>query len=66
MVDYNPRELTDKDIVSIVNTYDACRGGTEAGEHLYAPAFCRSATLEAVRKPRYLLAPGLYLDKSAK
>lgn len=66
MVDRTHRELTDEDIARIADTYHAWRGEKEAGEYADAPGFCRSATLEEVRKHGHVLTPGRYVGAEAQ
>ncbi|CDM65394.1 type I restriction-modification system methyltransferase subunit [Pyrinomonas methylaliphatogenes] len=61
MVDRTHRELTDEDIQKIADTYHAWRGEKEAGEYRDVPGFCKSATLEEIRKHGYVLTPGRYI-----
>ena len=62
MVDRTHRELADADIRRIADTYHAWRGQAEAGDYVDVAGFCKSATLEEVRKHRHVLTPGQYVD----
>src|SRR5690606_16826358 len=55
------RELTDRDVARIATTYHAWRGEKGAGEYTDIAGFCRSATLEEVRKHGHVLTPGRYV-----
>jgi type I restriction enzyme M protein len=82
MVDRTHRELTDADIARIADTYHAWRGeslGTpgsspapsatlERGDSRYCdiPGFCKSATLEEIRKHGHVLTPGRYVGAEAQ
>ena len=61
MVDRTHRELGDNDVARIVDTYHAWRGEEDAGEYADTPGFCKSATLEEVRKHGNVLTPGRYV-----
>jgi len=60
MVDRTHRELTDEDVACIANTYHAWRGERDAGEYADVSGFCKSATLEDIRKQGHVLTPGRY------
>ncbi len=59
MVDRRHRELTDEEIKKIAGTYHAWRG--EGGENQDIRDFCKSATLEEIRKHQHILTPGRYV-----
>ncbi len=59
MVDRRHRELTDEEIKKIADTYHAWRG--EGGSYEDIPGFCKSATIEEIRKHNYILTPGRYV-----
>jgi len=65
-VDRTHRELTYEDVARIVATYHAWRGEQEAGEYADVPGFCRSATLDDVRKHGHVLTPGRFVGAEAK
>lgn len=61
LVDRTRRELTDEEIQKIADTYHAWRGEPDAGEYQDVPGFCKSATLEEIRKHGHVLTPGRYV-----
>jgi type I restriction enzyme M protein len=66
MVDRTHRELTDEEIARIANAYHAWRGEKDAGKYEDVPGFCKSATLEDVRKHGHVLTPGRYVGAEAQ
>jgi type I restriction enzyme M protein len=65
MVDRTHRELSDADVAKIAGAYHAWRGDAEAGQYEDVPGFCKSATLEEIRKHGHVLTPGRYVGAEA-
>ena len=61
MTDRTHRELTGDDIARIAGAFHAWRGEDGAGEYTDVPGFCKSASLEEVRKHGHVLTPGRYV-----
>lgn len=55
------RELSADDLNKIAGTYHAWRGDEGSGEYEDIPGFCKSATLEDIRKRGHVLTPGRYV-----
>lgn len=53
--------FTDEQIQKIANTVRAWRGEKNAGEYKDVPGFCKSATIEEIKKNGYVLTPGRYV-----
>lgn len=66
LVDRTRRELTDDEIKKIADTYHAWRGEPDAGEYQDVPGFCKSATLDEIRKHGHVLTPGRYVGAAAQ
>ncbi|URA10317.1 class I SAM-dependent DNA methyltransferase [Thermospira aquatica] len=60
MVDRRHREITDEEIKKIADTYHAWRGENSL-EYKDIPGFCKSATLDEIRKHNHILTPGRYV-----
>ena len=61
MVDRTHKELTDDDLAEITRTYHAWRGEEKDGTYEDVEGFCKSATLEDIKKNDYVLTPGRYV-----
>ena len=58
MIDRTHRELAEEDIARIADTYHAWRGGEDASGYTDIPGFCKSASMDEVRKHGHVLTPG--------
>ena len=65
MVDRTHRELGDDDIKRIADTYHAWRGTDALTEYDDVAGFCKSASIEEVRKHGHVLTPGRYVGVEA-
>jgi type I restriction enzyme M protein len=61
LIDRVHRELSDEDVAKVADTYHAWRGDTGAGEYDDVLGFCKSATLDDIRKHSHILTPGRYV-----
>ena len=61
MADRTHRDLSAEDISRVADTYHAWRGSDGAGDYADVPGFCKSATLEEIRKHGHVLTPGRYV-----
>jgi type I restriction enzyme M protein len=72
LVDRTHRELSEEEIQRIAGTYHAWRlpagkagGDGDAGDYEDVAGFCKSASLEAIRKHGHVLTPGRYVGAEA-
>ena len=65
MISRKQRELTDKDIAKISDTYHNWRGKEYQEKYKDVPGFCKAANIQEIRKNNYILTPGRYIDFAA-
>ncbi len=58
-------ELIDEDVAKIAGTCHAWRGGESMGKYADLPGFCKSATLDEIRKHGHVLTPSRYVGAEA-
>lgn len=61
MVDRRHKDLTNEDIKKISDVYHIWRGELKNKEYQDVQGFCKSATLEDIRKQRWILTPSRYV-----
>lgn len=61
MIDRTHRELTDDDIRRMSSVYRAWCGDKQVGEYSDVLGFCKSVTLDELRKHGHVLTPGYYV-----
>jgi type I restriction enzyme M protein len=66
MVDRRHKELTNKDVKRISDTYHAWRGELKDRKYEDIPGFCKSASLEDIRRQEWVLTPGRYVGTEAE
>ncbi len=64
LVDRRHRVLTDQDIVEIADTYHKWR--TEKTRYSDTPGFCKSVSIDEIRKHKHILTPGRYVGFKKK
>ena len=61
MIDRVHRELADKEMKRIAETYHAWRGDEGTVEYADVPGFCKSTTLAEIQENGSILTPGRYV-----
>ena len=61
MTNRTHRDLSAEDISRIAGVYHAWRGNNATGEYADVPGFCKSASLEEIRRHGHVLTPGRYV-----
>ncbi|MEI7462753.1 MAG: N-6 DNA methylase, partial [Pirellula sp.] len=61
MISRTQKELTEADIARIAKTYHAWRSEKKDRVHEDQAGYCKSATLEEIRKHDFVLTPGRYV-----
>lgn len=61
MISRTQKELSKEDIAAIAKTYHAWRGSTKDGDYEDQAGYCKSATLDDIRKHDFVLTPGRYV-----
>lgn len=65
MISRTQKELDEDDIAAIAKTYHSWRGEKKDGDYEDVAGYCKSATLEDIRKHDYVLTPGRYVGAAA-
>ncbi len=68
MINRRNKEFSDDDIALIADTYHAwrCKDDSQCSSYEDKPGFCKSATLDEVRKNNHVLMPGRYVGTEAE
>lgn len=61
MIDRRHKDLTEEDIKKISDVYHTWRGEVKGKKYQDIPGFCKSATLDDIRKHEWILTPGRYV-----
>jgi len=61
MIDRRHRELTSEDIKKIADTYHTWRGELKNTKYEDVAGFCKSSTIEEIRKHEFILTPGRHV-----
>ncbi len=62
MISRKQKELTETDIEKIADTYHNWRGKDWETKYKDVPGFCKSASIEELRKNNHILTPGRYIE----
>ena len=62
MISRKQKELTDKDIAQIADTYHNWKSKEWHSAYKDIAGFCKSANTQEIRKNNYILTPGRYID----
>ncbi len=65
LVDRTRRELSDADVQKIADTYHAWRSEVKTSTYADIAGFCKSASLEEIRKHGHVLTPGRFVGAEA-
>jgi type I restriction enzyme M protein len=67
MISRKQKELGDEDIAKISKTYHKWRASKDKQQEEYhdIPGFCKSVSIQDIRKNNYILTPGRYIDFKA-
>ena len=61
MADRTHRDLSEEEIIQVASTYHEWRNRDNAGEYADVSGFCKSATLEEIRRHGHVLTPSRYI-----
>lgn len=64
MVDRTRRDLTAEDLQRVATAYHSWRGESDLCSYSDQPGFCKSASLEEIRKHNHVLTPGRYVGST--
>ena len=62
MISRRQKELSDKDLAKISAAYHSWRSKEYKETYKDIPGFCKSASIQEIRKSNYILTPGRYID----
>ena len=65
MISRTQKEFDADDIAAVAKTYHAWRGEKKDGSYEDEAGYCKSATLEEIKKHDYVLTPGRYVGAAA-